>query len=446
MTRLDIIQEQQKQLSGRNYENKALAEYSFINIFNSSKLLSIIYVICMGIFLFVLFYKTAWRFIAAVQSTTTDPSIKQKNWNMKLDKFYTYPHNNIGDIATVNMPLNDMDSTDICKQQGLYLGEENSWKDCTTICGHNNYEYKYFTGENKSHIRYYNTLTNSKKGAYCMPSEIAHCNDHYSDIVFDGSKWACVPRWPSVFGGLHGNDIMVCGGVILDRMTNTLYTSKISRTVLLFEDPHSEEISEDTIFGNGNFKTKHKRFICPSDETLIDGTPTTRSYQYRQLDKMGNALIPTEFSHLERMENYCSQFIHNAESSIKIDWKTGYCVCPPGFGGIRADDSIIYTKEGGVLSRYPCYKYKGGYDTETRQSTINRSCLQNRTLVSDIIDILKSGNYGRLLLCGVDRFNNDISSPIHTVKISVGYELDGYEGVSKNTTDVLGIKHKITKE
>nr|WIE95354.1 hypothetical protein [Microctonus hyperodae filamentous virus] len=52
-------------------------------------------------------------------------------------------------------------------------------------------------------------------GGFCVPQNMVRCNHHLNDLIFVRGEYKCVPKYPELFGGIYGNEIVGCNGSIV---------------------------------------------------------------------------------------------------------------------------------------------------------------------------------------------------------------------------------------
>lgn len=233
-------------------------------------------------------------------------------------------------------------SSDLCYEPGggglrpepvkaVNVNEHADPPDCTASCGSIvSGQFKPVFGDGTGNT-YVDGTPLVKRGYYCVhaSSSVVRCNSKTSDLVAGPSgSWVCLPRWPDVFGGKTGSDIMVCGGYIKDRLYDRLYTHKLSETIErsdMSQDPDPDpdaDITEDPYtetLPDGGF-----RWVCPTDR------------YFNGFDFMANRYLQSTFDRFMRVRNGCSKYIYRAYSEILPDAQ-GLCMCASAHGKIHPD-------------------------------------------------------------------------------------------------------------
>lgn len=164
------------------------------------------------------------------------------------------------------------------------------------------------------------------RGYYCLRPGVSviECNRVTADVVraADG-EWSCAPRWPNVFGGRDGNDILVCGGRVDDEGVSYMNRlTGLAAMVPLSGDPYTEPSAS----GDG------PRFRCTPG--LYTGGPT---------DATANEYIETPGNRFYRMRNGCARYVVGALASIAPEPdREGFCRCiRDRHGPLRRYDDVV---------------------------------------------------------------------------------------------------------
>lgn len=173
-------------------------------------------------------------------------------------------------------------------------------------------------------------------GIYCIKKNLSTigCNRYTSIVVEPG---VCAPKWPGVFGGIDGNDVLVCGGVLYDRKTNSYYDKRLPNVNLGdIINPYTDTIVTVTSGGETN---REPRFTCAPG-------------YYDRLDDQGNKML--KLNNFSLYENYCSRLIYDAIDEIAPS--KGQCKCLPSQGDLRGRRAQETAKDDGgfVTTSYQC--------------------------------------------------------------------------------------------
>jgi hypothetical protein len=227
-------------------------------------------------------------------------------------------------------------------------------------------------------------------GLYCVHANVSviRCNTATSRLVDfttnaatavvmtdrnERERWLCAPRWPDVFGGRDGGDIVVCGGSVIDAWTGLVHTGRLPSSAQMKPieggDPRTEQIKVGD--GNGGSRSVY-RWRCAGDGPI---------------DHMGNRYLesPSGGQRLTKTRNECARFIYRAVSQIAPSAdRPGYCDClakrddsirPPnsGQGTAAAAAGPIVSVPHECL---PCV-FGGGPDKGTYAVKLARGCMKS---------------------------------------------------------------------
>lgn len=310
-----------------------------------NRIIFIFCLICIVLFLKLYIYDLTTEFVTSIDDGISNGKINEGLTNMtEISTVEDLPE--ISYSIHYRDPITGDKSSAKCNNGGLYLGVTNVYRDCSYICNSSSYTYRYF--DKDSYLYHY--LKTNKPGAYCVPTSISSVNSSTSTIVHGVYGWNVIPKWPRIFGGAKGTDIMCCNGRITDMMTFQHYVNDIPWN-LVVQDPENETISQDlnqlsvvsrdaylnhvdsidnSKFEKGYF---HPRFVC-TDELVSssDGNFLHIAITARKLDNNQNPLIgaPGILPRLERIRNECACQLHKAADSIMPDFNTGECSCIEG--------------------------------------------------------------------------------------------------------------------
>lgn len=232
-------------------------------------------------------------------------------------------------IATSDLANKDR-IVERCESQGLYLGSADlGVHDCSKACNSSNYDYAYVPYQA---VYTMNFFALEKPGAYCLPTEMAKCNLRTGSIVRTSTGgWACRAMWPRIAGGQNANEIRVCNGQLVDRISSIaaprLYVDLIPRDILPITSEHGPE--------EERLSTGEYRFACADEHPGL--APAI-------VDDMHNSYIASsELPRLTRIRNVCNDLVYNGPTDNRPNFTTGNCDCTVNpsvvpFGRIRLGD------------------------------------------------------------------------------------------------------------
>lgn len=187
------------------------------------------------------------------------------------------------------------------------IGSKEGVVDCNASCGSSPFRHVYVTDDvfiNGERVKY--------NGNYCIGPEtsVVRCNTATSKLVLGGnSLWACEPRWPELFGGADGGDILACGGKLRDGTNYYENRLPASRYLEPITNPYAEEA----------------RFECTPGE-YTDGPRDHMNNRYRKLHE----------NRFQRTRNDCAKYVANAtELIVPVAGQKRHCNCLPIHGPLR---------------------------------------------------------------------------------------------------------------
>lgn len=202
----------------------------------------------------------------------------------------------------------------LCLGSGLYLGTENEWTDCRSLCNADAVDYRYYEGSEADNPRIIVGRRRRAKGGYCVPTAAARCNTRSSVMLYTYTGWSCISQVPALRGE-GGNLIAVCNGSIRDNALELTYDGYIPSN-LAFNDFYRDKL------GDGSY-----RFTC------VPGTRDSKSNRY----------ISSDLDRFHLMQNYCTEDIPYA-AEISRDPATGECACAPQYEKDRTNGKCTACK------------------------------------------------------------------------------------------------------
>jgi hypothetical protein len=212
-------------------------------------------------------------------------------------------------------------------------------------------------------------------------SEKINCNSATSHLVAaPNGRHSCVPKWPDLFGGPDGSDIMFCGGSVRDLLTGRIYTNRL---------PPSDEMPE--VASEPRFETVS---ILDGDDNVVETKFRWMCASPGSTDHMMNPYVEAPFDRLKRIRNTCAKYIYRAVPLITFSkGHEGFCDCLAGHGKIHIDADKWLNKEVGKKERSdpqeignglvsmphtcsPC-KIGGGLDSGSYTVNIARGCIKS---------------------------------------------------------------------
>lgn len=176
---------------------------------------------------------------------------------------------------------------------------------------------------------YLNGRRPSRPGIYCVRGDtsVTRCNMATSTLVAgENGRWSCNPKWPAIFGGADGGDILVCGGRLTDG--SKAYDFRLPSSDRLGEitDPYAET----------------RRFDCAPGQ-YVDGPR----------DHMNNEYVRLSINRFHRIRNNCAKYVANAGSILRpVPGHEGYCNCLATHGRLRRVDSADGSTRGEITESH----------------------------------------------------------------------------------------------
>lgn len=351
----------------RNY-NRVVVNKKCLDINNFKKKIKLM---VLNFFIFIIFILIAY---VNIKYNNNISSLKYINYDdggdskRNSDKAY---HQMI-DIIQLNKNIEkNAEKNYNCNTSfGLFIGstsEIESTPNCNKLCRASSLN-NYYTIKTDNH-----TLINGSKTTpesyYCIRSNISvmKCNTRTSDVVRSSNgSWACNPKWANIFGGIDGNDILVCGGYLDDNgksYVNRLPDNEDIEEILT--DPYSEK----DLKNSDSF-----RFKC-----------TVGKYTNGPLDYMMNEYIESPINRFYRIRNGCAKYLPSAVKGIVMDTNNiGHCRCIKNihgflrnydntasfYGTIYVSNRISPTSNENTRFNYK-YLYNNYFQPTTEASSVN---------------------------------------------------------------------------
>lgn len=195
--------------------------------------------------------------------------------------------NTVGNLPGINISTNNVlvNQLQNCREGPIFIGKEGSEFICRNLCGANGRVFE--VGVNDE------IFINNEKlraGVWCT-LDIPRCNLNTTFAVGTVNGVVCNSRFPRVFGGREGNEIIACNNSKYFSTDNVLWDNLRNMRVTEFT---RFDTNEDDLLPDGNF-----RYACRFGD-----------------DAQGNRYIAHFGDRLHPMMNYCSASILEASRSI----------------------------------------------------------------------------------------------------------------------------------
>lgn len=327
-------------------------------------------------------------------------NIESVNTNILIPPKLEIDTNLLKDITTVNK--------NCTHGLGVWVGENNmELTNCEIIC---NSPFSFYQFYNESDIIV--NSTHNKRGGYCRVNittdakkrNSIKCNRSTSMAVLSDNVWICQPKIPQ-FGGEHGTEILICNGILIDRLENKIYVNFI---------PKSLDIKIDEKLQRDGFS----RYVCGNIVNLSENELTNKAITSATIERIENAIkfkINDAKQPFEYVNNYCLKYFNrktietfpNANEilhTIRPNFETGECNC----GQVGLDHLYLDPKK-------PCIPTKYGVNRNTDTSDnykkfafkMFRPCLladHTNSFINNTIDSYSVLETPLLYPCGIDSF------------------------------------------
>jgi len=129
---------------------------------------------------------------------------------------------------------------------------------------------------------------------YCYIGQLPKCNLNTTIAIMTINSITCRTKYPNMFGGNYGNNIIACNNYEIYDPRNVLWDAKYN----LPADPYTTIINnEDELLSDGTY-----RFYC----------------KFNGLDSKGNKYIKHPYKRFHPFKNYCSGLVTKAHNLVKL--------------------------------------------------------------------------------------------------------------------------------
>jgi len=145
-----------------------------------------------------------------------------------------------------------------------------------------------------------------KQGGFCTLKSLISCNTSISDLVWVNQDYQCIPKYPELFGGELGNDIVGCNGTFSDKLLNVKYSRYLPKSVTI-NDIHETLPNKPHLY----------RYACTQKKDVAGNLKLTLG---------GNSNLASRFTVIP---NVCAALVQNTDASVvSPNWDTMECDCP----------------------------------------------------------------------------------------------------------------------
>jgi hypothetical protein len=222
-------------------------------------------------------------------------------------------------------------------------------------------------------------------GNYCMIGPRPECNNKTTIPMLTVNSVVCRSRFPSLFGGVLGNDIVACSSNEFSDANN-----------ILWDYLYDEQVDPSTIL------------ITDQDEQLTDGAFRFRC-KFNGRDNRGNLYTESPFNRFIPWKNWCADNIYNAHDSVKTTFTQDDFKCDCGDYSVTRVKNMI---EGNEKSQCAAYTYDR-IDGDIVELSIPYKCFNMNSPITDI---------PKMMPCPPDKFST-VSSPLDQFKLKYTTDL-----------------------
>ncbi|XP_053206211.1 uncharacterized protein LOC128390506 [Panonychus citri] len=135
--------------------------------------------------------------------------------------------------------------------------------------------------------------------SYCFLSKSAyvHCNPHTTRTIFSINSHICQSKFPNMFGGVSGDQVVACNDKLINDPRNILWDNEYNKAV---SASNIEMYDEDQLMPD----RKNFRFTC----------------NYNGEDEMENKYIPHPINRFKPIRNWCASKVFRAAASIQTQF------------------------------------------------------------------------------------------------------------------------------
>jgi hypothetical protein len=297
--------------------------------------------------------------------------------------------NALGNLPSVNITSNNsmIDQLQRCRDGPIFIGKNGGSEFvCRNLCGSNGRLLE--VRENEEIFVNNERLT---PGFWCTLTR-PNCNLNTTFAVATANSVACNSRYPRIFGGQEGNDMVACNNLQYSNIGNMLWDDLRNQRVTEFTQFNSDE---DELLPSGLF-----RFTCRFTD-----------------DDNGNAYISHFVDRLHPMRNYCTQDLFEGSRAITMRPDTT-CDCGD-YQNTRVKNRFAND------TKSDCTNCFFNYNRSINQAQIGTKCFTNRSpyrMAFDFPPCMPSEINGKGNFCQSISLNlfedNGLSFPNHPISFN----------------------------
>lgn len=176
-----------------------------------------------------------------------------------------------------------------CGSGPVYIGVTGEDSDCVRTCV-NDTAKAVHVGDGET-LTYQSTVL--KPGVHCLLGARPECNMKTTVAMMTVNSITCRTKFPRLFGGKTGGDIVACNNSMINNPQNVLWDYAENRRV----DPWRSVVTDE-------------------DERLSDGSYRYRC-KYSGLNERENPYIPHPYDRFHPITNYCADLVYRAHPDVR---------------------------------------------------------------------------------------------------------------------------------
>ena len=274
----------------------------------------------------------------------------------------------------------DVSTANSCDKNPVYYGPKATTKDCISMCANVNTE---VLQVEDGDIQIFND-TVLKTGSYCYVGSRPFCNMNTTYAVMTINSIVCRPKFPRLFGGVEGSQILACNNQLIYDPKNRL---------------------KDNL--DGTFVDPFLTTIQDVDETLPDGS-FRFTCDFGGYDEKSNAYQEHPLDRFHPIRNYCASRIYLAHEAVLTkfspDGKTFECDC-----GNPDQTRVVNSDPSDPTSKCSSFPFKTTQDGIIYTTEVPIPCF---TLYSTLDDM------GTRFPCSENKFTNEYSGDREIVTLT----------------------------
>lgn len=261
-------------------------------------------------------------------------------------------------ISTTNSEVADANN---CSTSAILFGDYATDEQCIIKCMSSTAKaINVYAGDE---VMYNNKKLNT--GAYCTIGPRPQCNMKTTRAMMTINSITCVPKYPNLFGGPLGNQIIACNDIAHYNHNNVLW-----------------DYSENKLVN------QYTIVMTDEDETLADGSFRFRCKFGR--DERFNNYIEHLSNRFHPMRNYCTSYLYAAHPDVQFKKTEDSYICDCGNSKDTRVENLIpndktspcspFTLSDKLIREYPSGK--------RMQLSVPYKCFNVNSLITDVPNML----------------------------------------------------------